>query len=264
MLKRRYTDSATCTFGQALLRALSLAGAVLLGGCAAPAAPAPDPSAQLLQALQKALAGTNDRVRILEDSLPLLACGPELRALFRDIRKECNAAPLAPSDGETRRSAVLREGGSCKAEQLTGAITGTERDTTHPIGQMLISLLRHEVVYVSDSGKITSARDKRLALLAAERRLPSTRFLAVTAPVGSTQDAEKRARVVIDRLIQLGIPEVEIITEGDSERKVRRFDNPWVYRITVPQQQLKPVDRSVPPESRDPQRAVYIFRTDCT
>ncbi len=134
---------------------------------------------------------------------------------------------------------------------------------THSIGQKLVSLLRHEVVYVSSDDKLTSSRERRLRLLAAERRLPSTRFLAVTAPVSTSQEAEHRARVVINRLIELGIPEFEIIKDGTSERRVRRFDNPWIYRITVPPQLLKPGDRPIPPESRDPQRAVYVFRTDC-
>ena len=31
----------------------------------------------------------SDRVRVLEESLPLLACGPELRALLHDVRELC-------------------------------------------------------------------------------------------------------------------------------------------------------------------------------
>lgn len=262
MLKFSLTDKRARGVGRELGSVLFCMGLLAASGCAPEVSVTPDPTAQLVQSLQRAVASLGDRVHNLEESLPLLACGPEMRALFRDIRKECNASSSAAAEGEPRRGQA-REAGSCKAEQLTGAITGAERDTTHPIGQMLISLLRHEVVYVSDDGKLTSAREKRLAILASERRLPSTRFLAVTAPVSSAQGAEQRARAVIDRLIQLGIPESEMIMDGDVERRVRRFDNPWVYRITMPTQLLKPVDRSVPPESRDLQRAVYIFRTDC-
>lgn len=237
---------------------------LFMASCLPAVAPVVNPSPQKLQELINAVAGLTDRVGVLEENLPLLACGPEMRALFRDIRKECNAGVLPDPDSEESKGARRSEVASCKAEQLTGAIAGAERDMdTHSIGQKLVSLLRHEVVYVSSDDKLTSSRERRLRLLAAERRLPSTRFLAVTAPVSTSQEAEHRARVVINRLIELGIPEFEIIKDGTSERRVRRFDNPWIYRITVPPQLLKPGDRPIPPESRDPQRAVYVFRTDC-
>lgn len=246
------------------LRATVLTACLSLGACAPVLAPAADNSAQVLQALHKNVEGLTDRVRVLEDSLPLLACGPEMRALFRDIRKECNAGVPPDGDPEEAKAAHRFDAVSCKAEQLTGAIAGAERDMdTRSIGQKLISLLRHEVVYVSEDGKLTSSREKRLQVLASERRLPSTRFLVVTAPVNTSQEAERRARTVIDSLIRMGIPEFETIKDGSSERRVRRFDNPWVYRITVPSQLLKPGDRPIPPEPRDAQRAVYIFRTDC-
>ena len=249
-----------------LLYMLALALPLGLGSAACAPLTAGDTGeiGQRLAILTGHVASLTDRIRILEDSLPLLACGPEMRALFRDIRKECNAGVPGEVEGEAGKGAHRAEAGSCKAEQLTGAIAGAERDMdTRSIGQKLVSLLRHEVVYVSDDGKLTSSRDKRLQILAEERRLPSTRFLAVTAPVNTSREAELRARAVIDRLIALGVPEVETIVDGSSERRVRRFDNPWVYRITVPPQLLKPGDRPIPPEPRDPQRAVYIFRTDC-
>lgn len=246
----------------------ALVAALPLGLGGASCAPAllsqPNETSQAIAALTHSVASLTDRIRILEDSLPLLACGPEMRALFRDIRKECNAGIPGEGEGEPAKGGRHAEVTTCKTEQLTGAITSLERDMDiRSIGPKLVQLLRHEVVYVSDDGKLASARDKRLQLLASERRLPSTRFLAVTAPVNSTQEAEQRARAVIDRLIQLGIPEVETIVDGNTERRVRRFDNPWVYRMTVPPQLLKPADRPIPPEPRDPQRAVYIFRTDC-
>lgn len=251
-----------------LLSVRSLAAALPmclpLAACAPALAPAVDNSAQVLQLMQKNIDGLTDRVRDLEDSLPLLACGPEMRALFRDIRKECNAGVPAEGEAEENKGARRWDVASCKTEQLTGAIAGAERDMdTRSIGQKLLSLLRHEVVYVSEESKLTSSREKRLQVLASERRLPSTRFLVVTAPVNTSQEAERRARAVIDRLIQMGIPEFEVVKDGSSERRVRRFDNPWVYRIAVPSQLLKPGDRPIPPEPRDPQRAVYIFRTDC-
>lgn len=246
------------------LLARALPVSLLLAGCMPVIAPATDNSAQVLQLLQKNIDSLTDRVRVLEDSLPLLACGPEMRALFRDIRKECNAGVPSDGDAEEGKGAHRWDAASCKTEQLTGAITGAERDMdTRSIGQKLISLLRHEVVYVSEDGKLSSSREKRLQVLASERRLPSTRFLVVTAPVNTTQDAERRARAVIDSLVKLGVPEFETIKEGSTERRVRRFDNPWVYRLMVPPQLLKPGDRPIPPEPRDAQRAVYIFRTDC-
>jgi hypothetical protein len=209
--------------------------------------------------------GLEDRVHILEDSLPLLACGPELRALFRDIRRECNGGAPADSEAsaEGKPAAPRTEAATCKVEQLKGAIASAERDLdTRSIGQKLVSLLRHEVVYLSDSLTVSSVREKRLRLLAAERRLPSTRFLVVTAPGNSNIDAERRANAVIARLSSLGIPLRETLTDGET-RSVSRFDYPWIYRINVPQQSLKPADRPVPPEPRDPEKAVYIFRSEC-
>ena len=206
-----------------------------------------------------------ERVRVLEESMPLLACGPELRALFRDIRRECNAGTALESEGASEgKTADQPESSTCKVEQLKGAIASAERDLeTRSIGQKLISLLRHEVVYLSDRDTISSWREKRLRLLAAERRLPSTRFLIVSAPIPSSADGERRAAVVRNRLSALGIPNRESVADGDAVRHVVRFDNPWIYRILVPPNMLKPADRPVPPEPRDFERAVYIFRSEC-
>jgi hypothetical protein len=192
------------------------------------------------------IAALQERVRGLEESMPLLACGPELRALFRDIRKECSAsAPAeteAAADGRARVSKL--EGGSCRTEQMKGAIASAERELdTKSIGQKLISLLRHEVVYLSDNLMPSSGREKRLRTLVTERRLPSTRFLVVTAPIPSSAEAEKRAGAVVELLKSYGLPEREVVLEGETKREVNRFDKPWIYKVMIPALQLKPADR---------------------
>lgn len=195
------------------------------------------------------------RVRTLEESLPLLACGPELRALIHHARQVCNNKPPPGSKGSQASS------GECNEKDIKLYISIAERDLeTSSIGLKLLSVLRHETVYPRPDGKIGAKREERLKALATESMLPSTKFLLVAG--GS--DAMQRIDAVHTRLLEYGVKEHETIVEGEKEVSVDRFEKPWNVRLKVPLQQLRLVDRPIPPtEPRDQERAVYVFRTDC-
>lgn len=196
----------------------------------------------------------SERVRVLEESLPLLACGPELQALIRDARQLCSEkAPGGKPELDT--------GGGCNEKVMKVALATAERDMeTRSIGQKLLSLLRHEVAYLNGDGRLSTKREQRLQALARERLLPSTRFLVVAGGA----DAAHRIDLTLDRLRAYGIKDTEIIAEAGDEKVVRRFERPWNLKLNVPLQQMPLVDRPVPPaEPRDIERAVFVFRTDC-
>jgi len=201
------------------------------------------------------LALLGDRVRVLEESLPLLACGPELRALIRDARQLCS------NKAASGASAAARVSTECNEKDMKVALVTAEKDLeTKSIGQKLLSVLRHEVVYPRADGKIATKREDRIKTLARERLLPSTRFLMIAG--GS--DATQRMDAVRARLMEYGVKETEVVMDGDKENTVQRFEKPWNLRLRVPLQQLPLVDRPVPPaEARDIERAVFVFRTDC-
>jgi hypothetical protein len=195
------------------------------------------------------------RIRNLEESLPLLACGPELRALIHHARQVCNnKQPAAPKGGQA-------SGGECNERDIKLYISMAERDLeTNSIGLKLLSVLRHETVYPRPDGKIGTKREERLKALAKESLLPSTKFLLVAGG----PDAMQRIDLVHNRLLEYGVKDHETMTEGDKEISVDRFEKPWNVRLKVPLQQLRLVDRPIPPtEPRDQERAVYVFRTDC-
>lgn len=216
-----------------------------------------DPSAAQHEADQERseLALLSDRVRVLEESLPLLACGPELRALIRDARQLCSNKAVAAG------SAASRVSTECNESVMKVALVTAEKDLeTKSIGQKLLSVLRHEVVYPRVDGKIAAKREERLKALAHERLLPSTRFLLIAGGADATQ----RMETVRARLMEYGIKDTDTVIEGDKENVVQRFEKPWNLKLRVPLQQLPLVDRPVPPaEARDVERAVFVFRTDC-
>lgn len=201
------------------------------------------------------LATLEGRVRTLEESLPLLACGPELRALIHHARQVCNnKTPKGQKVGDAG-------GGECNEKDIKLYISMAERDLeTNSIGLKLLSVLRHEVVYPRPDSKIGTKREDRLRALAKETLLPSTKFLLVAGG----PDAMQRVESVHLRLLEYGLKDQEVLVEGDKEIAVERFEKPWNVRLKVPLQQLRLVDRPIPPtEPRDLDRAVYVFRTDC-
>lgn len=195
----------------------------------------------------------------LENSLRYLACGPELRALLMQIRYECSAPHASSStpgssDGKMSQPSPVpvTVPTGCTSKYLQGAITKAERDlNTRSIGTTLMSLLRHEVIYLDErSDELSSLREQRLRDFLGETRLPVTRYLIVTSAAHGAPDAERRAKVVQDLMIRRGI-------EAD------RFDKPWLYSLRMAVPQLRPVDRPGLGENRDLDRAVFVFRTDC-
>lgn len=202
-----------------------------------------------------ALASLEERLRNVEDSLPLLACGPELRALIHHARQVCNNKP--PPGPKSSQAG----GGECNEKDIKLYISMAERDLeTDSIGLKLLSVLRHETVYPRPDGKLGTKREERLKALAKESMLPSTKFLLVAGG----PDAMQRIEAVHNRLLDYGVKDHETMIDGDKEISVERFEKPWNVRLKVPLQRLRLVDRPIPPtEPRDQERAVYVFRTDC-
>lgn len=240
---------------RAIVACLVHLSAAHLSGCALSSieatAPAGPPQSRL-DRIELRIAELNSQVVMLQESLPLLMCGPELRALFREIRRECSASAPEPLSTPATAPGSSENSSLCPPAQLRGALTTAQRDlNSRSIGASLLSLLRHEVVYLDDrQDMISSLRRKRLADLVGERVLSTTRFLLVTAPVRGMPDAQRRAKVVMDALIQQGI-------------KPELFDKPWLYSLRIGVAQMRTVDRPVPTESSDVERAVYVFRVDC-
>src|SRR4051812_615368 len=100
----------------------SLAFALLCGpgGCVSAYEELRSSQEQTISSLQTLISTLNARVHVLEESVPLLACGPEVRALFRDIRKECSASAVVQV--EARQGKAPGGPPSCQTNQLTGAI----------------------------------------------------------------------------------------------------------------------------------------------
>lgn len=201
------------------------------------------------------LTSLHERVKVLEACLPLLACGPELRSLIQGVRKLCSE----PSSSTDRTSNSPAE---CREQDIKVALAMAERELeTKSIGTKLLRLLRHEVLYPNAEGNIVaSQRLQRLATLAKERLLPSTRFLVVAGGPG----AMIRIGAVQALLREYGIKDRDIVMEAEHPVTIERFERPWNLRLGVTWAQLPAVDRPVPPaESRELDRAVYVFRTDC-
>jgi len=206
---------------------------------------------------QDSLAGLAERVRNIEEGLPLLACGPGLRALLREVREKCKSQEAEAQSQATTASSD----GMCNEKEMKVAIAVAERDLdTKRIGLRLLELLRHEVIYPGPDGRISMQRELRLKVLAEERRMPSTRFLLVAGGA----DATRRMEAVSEVLHKHGMPYKETVLESDGEKSIDRFERPWHYSLGIPLSKLKPVDQPVPPaEAPDLERAVFLFRTEC-
>ena len=238
-------------FGRAAWLPLIWAAGLSLTACVtvpSKSDPVPEPSHSELTLL-------TDRVRVLEESLPLLACGPELRALIQDARQLCSEKPAPQSKADAST------GGECNEKVMKVALATAERDMeTKSVGQKLLSVLRHEVAYMTADGRLSAKREQRLKSLARERLLPSTRFLLVAGG----PDSAHRIELMTDRLRSYGIKDTDLVTEGGVEKTVHRFERPWNLKLNIPLLQIPLVDRPVPPaEPRDLDRAVFVFRTDC-
>lgn len=204
-------------------------------------------SSRIVREKEDELATLHERVRVLEEIIPLLACGPEIRALIQDVRSLCETM----TDGSSEPI--------CDEKKLKIAIIKAERDLDVRVGKKLLSVLRHEVLYLTPNGEIASRRKERLSALAQERRLPGTKFLIIAGG----DDGLQRARSARALLIKEGIPEKEVVRADDGSTKtVDRFETAWKLSLNVTPNELRPSDRPSALEPKDMSRAVFIFRTD--
>lgn len=125
------------------------------------------------------------------------------------------------------------------------------------VGDYLLTMLRHEVIYMANGMDISEQRKQRLRIFASEPRQSTTRYLIVTG----AEDGEQRAQVVQDtfsamiRAAEVGhdisLPSVQVV-----------FEKPWLMRL--PLSRVLGADRPLPPgEPNDISKAVFLIRTDC-
>jgi len=193
------------------------------------------------------LASLLERIRVIESILPIFVCGPELRALLSEVREACDTPAESSEDS------------ICREKQLKIAVMKAGRELDVSVGKKLLSVLRHEVLYLTPNGEISSRREQRLSVMAKERRLPSTKFLIIAGG----EDGPQRARHARTLLIKAGIPEKEMALGDDGvEKEVSRFEAAWNYPLDLKSSDLKNYDRPSAMEPKDMSRAVFIFRTD--
>ncbi len=192
------------------------------------------------------LESLNERIRVVEESLPLLACGPEVKALLQDVRALCEQ-PSADSLP------------ICDEKKLKIAIVKAERELDQRVGKKLLAVLRHEILYLTENGELASKRAERVAVMAKERRMPSTKFLIVAGG----DDGLVRARHARALLVKHGIPEKERVVESDGTiKEVERFETAWKLPLNVQATDLRSFDKPSALEPKDLSRAVFVFRTD--
>ena len=112
---------------------------------------------------------------------------------------------------------------------------------------------------LTETGELASKRAERVAVMAKERRMPSTKFLIVAGGVAGEVRAEHARKL----LIKHGIPEKERVVESDgTSKEVNRFETAWQLPLNVQDKDLKSFDRPSALEPKDLSRAVIVFRTD--
>ena len=187
-----------------------------------------------------------ERVRRLEAGISLLQCGPPLKALMQSARKLCT------------NGGIDSMGKKCDEKRLKLPIENARQELGRMnVGDYLLTMLRHEVIYMTNGIDISEQRKKRLRIFASEPRQSTTRYLIVTG----AEDGEQRAQVVQDtfsamiRAAEVGhdisLPSVQVV-----------FEKPWLMRL--PLSRVLGADRPLPPgEPNDISKAVFLIRTDC-
>lgn len=190
--------------------------------------------------LKRTTDGSGERIAAIEQSVHMLACGPELRSLFDNIKRACSAGV----------------GDNCSKNQLMTPLAAFRADVSESVGPTLMTTMRHEVIYPTPKSGISVTRQDRLdafARDASRSQLEGTRYLLVTAPVPNDAEATRRAQLVRDELVKLGLSEP-------------RFTSPWIYRLfdqDAHWRKFAPVDQPLSTEVKDLGRAVFVFRVSC-
>ena len=183
------------------------------------------------------------RVERLEDALSMLQCGPPLKALMHEARHMCTVVPNSTEQ-------------KCDEKRMRIALLNAEREFgERNIGDRLVTLLRHEVVYLPKSLRISPPRAQRLLAFAKESRQSTTRYLLVSggddaqAKIDAVREAFKQALAEASRDRPTGLSD-------------DLFEQPWLIRLRTTK--ITGADKPLPPgEPPDLERAVFLFRTDC-
>lgn len=185
------------------------------------------------------------RVERLEDALSMLQCGPPLKALMHEARHMCTVVPNSTEQ-------------KCDEKRMRIALLNAEREFgERNIGDRLVTLLRHEVVYLSKSLKISQSRAQRLLAFAKESRQPTTRYLLVSGG----DDAQAKIDVVREAFKQ-ALAQAEVSRDRPTGLSDDLFEQPWLIRLRTTK--ITGADKPLTPgEPPDLERAVFLFRTDC-
>jgi hypothetical protein len=187
----------------------------------------------------KGLRGDVERLRVeVTDGFSLALCTPELRQLLESVRMECGSQSANSLPGQ------------CNTTQVRGSVM--KADPEHK-GRFLkfMSHLPHEVLYIGEGVKdLPSHRLLRFNGLARRAILTNTVFLVVSSPESGQGEAERRAALVEQLLLDRKVPPAKIWR--------------WVYTFPATKVDIeKKADLPGIGEDQQLNHGVWIFRADC-
>jgi len=142
--------------------------------------------------------------------------------------------------------------------------------------QPLMSSQKHKLFFLTNGGKLSEQEALDLKLFIKPPWLVSTHFLVVSHPdekeASNLVEAQKRGRVIIEKMLQIRYPEEAPDAKIDEAQQVLH----WVFPFTVERAPLRTEDLPVPPadirarkdlsaawQKAQLSRSVWVFRVDC-
>lgn len=205
----------------------------------------------------------------VEQNMALRACGQVLKDMLDRIRSECQSgAASTPSPAAGSSQSVLGalpqpapavatasdSGPACtSAETGAAVVTAARALGKSSVGETIHAAFPHVVMYIDEGQRVLSpSRAKELASLVGSNVLHTTRFLIVTSPRPGEAEAKRRLQLVRELMLRSGV-------------RPDRINPPsgWQYDLQIPRARLRASERPEPPEPEKPDRAVWVFRTDC-
>ncbi len=142
--------------------------------------------------------------------------------------------------------------------------------------QPLMTSQKHKLFFLTNGGKLSEQEALDLKLFIKPPWLVSTHFLVVSHPdekeASNLTEAQKRGRIIIDKMLQIRFPEEDPNAKIEEGRHVLH----WVFPFTVERAPLRAEDLPVPPaeirgrkdlsanwQKAQLSRSVWVFRVDC-
>ena len=170
--------------------------------------------------------------------LSLALCSPEVKQLLEDVRKECT---VDLGNGEQP---------VCTNAQIGPAVLAADPQHRGRFFKMM-SHIPHAVPYIGRGATvIPKHRLVQIEQLAKPVALEKTLYLVVTSPASGEKEADRRAKIITQILRAYGVE--------------RRRINTWKYKFGVDKKEfIRETDHPGFGEPNEPERGVWIFRTDC-